>query len=141
MAVTQQRIEDMELTLNRGEQVVGMSGLGRFPGIGVCDKALVFGMLLCMLQVFDGILTSVGVSRFGTAIEGNPFIRALMEEWGYVTALGFVKVAAILIVVGLTFFARRIPWINNAMGAISCVYIFAAIIPWTYILFVKPLLG
>lgn len=102
------------------------------------SRALQLGFLLCVLQALDGVLTSLGVSRFGLHAEANPFIRSLMEQLGHVTALGLVKLAAILVIIALTLFARRLPWVNNAMGAIGCIYFFAAIIPWTYILFVKP---
>ena len=61
-----------------------------------------------------------------------------MQELGHVQALGIVKFVAILVVINLAFFARKLPWINNAMGAISAIYLFAAIVPWTYILFIKP---
>lgn len=93
------------------------------------------GALLCSLQGIDWFLTSVGVSRYGISIEGNPLIRALMHEYGSTLALGLVKSLAILVVFVLTYYGRKVPWVNNAMGAVACVYLFAAIIPWTYILF------
>ncbi len=133
-----ERGDKMEAVLNRTEQVAVAAGFGELSRLRAADKAFVFGSLLCLLQALDGVLTSMGVSRFGVEWEGNPFIRSLMEDFGTVTALGMVKCFAILLVVGLTFFARRLPWINNAMGAVSCVYLFAAIIPWTYYLFISP---
>jgi Domain of unknown function (DUF5658) len=104
------------------------------------QRAFQLGMLLCLLQAVDGFLTSLGISRFGIAMEGNPLLRELMICFGHIPALSFVKIFAIVSIISLTYSARKLPWINNAMGAISCVYIFAAIVPWTYFLFVKPYL-
>ncbi|MCB0324848.1 MAG: hypothetical protein KDD69_14795 [Bdellovibrionales bacterium] len=138
MAEVSNKSENMELTLGSLD-VARLESFGASRRTFSYDKAFFLGAFLAVLQALDGVLTSMGVSRFGVAIEGNPFIRSLMEELGHVTALGLVKALAILIIVALTIFARRLPWINNAMGAIGCVYLFAAIIPWTYILFLKPL--
>ena len=132
----------MELALNNVDTVVVKSGgFGGLRNLSPAQKALLLGCFLSLLQALDGILTSLGVSRFGVAIEGNPFIRGLMEEFGHVTALSVVKCLAIVVVIGLAYFGRKMPWVNNAMGAVSAVYVFGAIIPWTYILFVKPYLG
>lgn len=88
----------------------------------------------------DGYLTMVGVSRFGTGVEGNPLLRHLMEQFGHVEILTIVKVLSIMLVGTLTMYAQRQLWVRNAMGAVSVIYIVAAIVPWTYILFIKPLL-
>ncbi len=104
------------------------------------ERAISLAFLLCLLQAMDGIFTSIGVSRFGLTAEGNPFLRSLMQEFGEVQTLGFTKLVAIFVIITLAWSARKLPWINNAMGAIGFVYFFAAIIPWTYILFIKPLL-
>ena len=101
-------------------------------------KALVLGAVLALLQALDGLLTSVGVSRFGVAVEGNPFIRALMQQFGHITALSVIKTLAVLVIVALVILSRRMPWVNHALGAISCLYLFSAIIPWTYFLFIQP---
>ncbi|HQH27418.1 MAG TPA: DUF5658 family protein [Oligoflexia bacterium] len=117
----------------RGEEFSNYSHL--IPG----RKALLIGSVLCLFQLLDGLLTSIGVSRFGLEIEGNPWVRFLMQEYGCITALGTVKLFAVAVVIFLTFFTNRIPWLNSAMGALSCAYLLMAILPWTYILFVQPL--
>jgi len=104
----------------------------------IARKALMSGLLLILLQGLDGILTTIGVERFGVSAEGNPLIRNLMHEMGHLPALGLVKCLAVLIIIALMSYARKLPWINNALGAIGAVYIFVAIIPWTYILFLRP---
>ena len=99
---------------------------------------LLIGVALALLQLADGILTSIGVSRFGVGIEGNPLLRAMMREFGHIPTLTILKFIAVMIVIGLTLLAHRLPWVKNAMGALTCLYLVAAIIPWTYLLFIKP---
>lgn len=100
-------------------------------------KVLLLGFFLASLQAADGVLTSIGVTRFGTSIEGNPVLRQLMEHFGHIPTLAILKLIAIIIVLSLTYLAQRRPWVHNAMGALTCVYLVAAILPWTYILFFK----
>lgn len=104
-------------------------------------KVIWLGILLALFQAMDGIFTTMGIERFGLAIEGNPLLRTLMAEFGHVQTLTFLKVAAILIVAVLTTIAIRLPWVRNAMGAVACLYFFTAILPWTYVLFVRPMMG
>lgn len=100
-------------------------------------KTMLLGALLIVLQALDGILTSVGVSRFSLAKEGNPILRALMAEFGHVPVLGVVKFTAILLIIALCYYAQHLAWVQRVMGAISCVYFFTAVLPWTYILFIQ----
>lgn len=101
-------------------------------------NVLLIGSFLALLQLVDGLFTSMGVERFGIAVEGNPLLRHLMAEFGHIPTLASLKILAVLVIVALTLFARQLPWIKNALGAVSCVYLFAAIMPWTYILFLSP---
>jgi len=94
-----------------------------------------FGIFLISLQVFDGVLTSAGVSKFGTSAEGNVFLRGLMERFGANEALFVIKSFAIGLVVFLTILAKRISWIKDLIGVLSCIYLVAAIVPWLLILF------
>ena len=94
-----------------------------------------FGVFLASLQIFDWVLTSLGVARHSLDAEANPFIRYLMVQYGVDTALFIVKSFAICIVAALTLIARHIKWIKNVMAVLSCIYLVAAIIPWLYILF------
>lgn len=132
---------EMELALGTYLDVRGRveTSLPRTVQTLAAKKALCLGALLCFFQMLDGLLTSLGVSRFGTEIEGNPFLRALMEDLGQVTALGIVKLASVLVILGLVAASRKLPWVSSALGALTCVYFFSAILPWTYILFVQPL--
>ena len=101
-------------------------------------EVFVLGIFLALLQVMDGFFTCMGMDRFGIGMEGNPLIRDLMLEFGYVPTLATVKLACVLVVLTMTVYSKQIPWIKNAMGAVSCVYLFVAILPWTYILFIQP---
>lgn len=102
--------------------------------------AIFTGCFLASLQALDGIFTSIGINRYGLGIEGNPLLRVVMEEFGHIPTLAFLKLLAILIIVLLTVISARMPWVKGAMGAVSLVYLVAAIVPWTYILFVKDTL-
>ena len=37
---------------------------------------------MALLQVLDGIFTGIGIHHYGIEMEGNAFIRSLMEMWG-----------------------------------------------------------
>lgn len=97
------------------------------------------GMCLAFLQVLDGWMTSLGMTRFGVEMEGNLLLRDLMIQFGHVPTLTVIKLLSITLVMLLIVNSKRVPWIKGALGAMNCVYIVFAIIPWTYILFVQPL--
>ena len=102
-------------------------------------EVLFLGVLLAFLQLLDGIFTSMGVARWGTSVEGNPFLRTMMEQFGHLPTLALMKCLAIGIICCLTMLAQERPWVKNAMSAVCCVYVVAAIIPWAFILFIRPL--
>lgn len=93
------------------------------------------GIILTLIQILDGMMTAEGVARYGTGIEANLFIRNLMEQWGYVNALIAVKTAGVLIVALLCYLALSVNWVTTALRGVIVLYVLAAIIPWTAILF------
>ena len=95
------------------------------------------GAVLIAFQGMDGFLTAIGINRFGTAAEGNPLLRIMMEHFGHIQVLTMVKIAAVALVIIMTLLANRLPWIRHAMFGVCGLYLFAAIIPWTYILFIQ----
>lgn len=95
------------------------------------------GVFFASLQILDGVLTHMGVARYGTIMEGNPFLKMLMERFTPENALFIVKSIAVLMVAVITVLARQLPWIKNMIAFLSCIYLFAAIIPWIYLLFYK----
>lgn len=98
---------------------------------------LFLGIFLGTLNIYDGILTSMGVDRHGIAAEGNTFLRELMLKYGPDLTLLGMKGLAIFIVLMLTIAAKKSKYIKDLIGALSCLYLFAAILPWLYILFVR----
>lgn len=103
-------------------------------------SVFVMGMALAFLQILDGFLTSMGMDRFGVQMEGNALLRELMIQFGHVPTLTVVKLCSITLVLLLIVNSKKVPWVKNALGAINCVYIVFAIAPWTYILFLEPII-
>jgi uncharacterized membrane protein len=91
------------------------------------DAALI---LFLLAQCFDGVFTYVGVASFGLSIEGNPIIVALMTTFGQGVALiGAKTVAGVL---GICLHLREV---HGAVAALTGLYLAAAIVPWTALLF------
>jgi hypothetical protein len=99
------------------------------------SRALIyFAIFLVSLQILDGMLTSIGMARFGIHSEGNPLLKNLMIRFSPDQALVAVKTLAVLMVVTLSVVANRMKWVRDIIGVLSCIYLFAAIIPWIYII-------
>lgn len=90
---------------------------------------LVFAAFL-LTQVLDGVLTYVGVSIFGIAAEGNPILAWLMTSYGEAIALTGAKVVAALCGIALYLLA-----VDRLLAILTLVYIGAALVPWTLVLF------
>jgi hypothetical protein len=103
----------------------------------ISTEIILLGSILALFQVLDGILTGIGMYYFGTTAEGNILLRVLMESYGYITALVAVKSLAIAVIAGLCFLSAQVSWLALAMKVVIAVYLFAAIIPWSYILLTK----
>lgn len=99
------------------------------------SEVLTLGAVLIILQILDGVFTGIGVSHFGLDAEGNPFIHSLMSQLGYIPALVMAKSMAIGIIVYLCALSNLIHWIKNALRGMIGVYLCAAIIPWSAILY------
>lgn len=100
-------------------------------------QILVLGAILIVLQFLDGLLTAIGVGHFGTDKEGNILIRTLMNSIGHVPALLLVKLTAVFVIVNLCLLASRVSWLAGALKAMITIYLCAAVIPWTAILFAE----
>lgn len=94
----------------------------------------ILGVILAIIQVLDGVLTAIGVSRFGVHAEGNLALRMLMSVMGHTQALILVKLLAISVILALCLCGPRIRWLSYAFRGIIAVYVLAAIIPWSIIL-------
>ncbi|MCB0330804.1 MAG: hypothetical protein KDD70_14120 [Bdellovibrionales bacterium] len=91
-------------------------------------------VVLILVQILDGVLTGLGVSQFGIEAEGNPLLRFFMGHFGHEATLIGAKSLSIAIVILLGHCAKSVAWVEKAMTAVACLYIFAALIPWTFIL-------
>ena len=120
-------------------------GFGGIPGLisGSYSRAavkapsreiVVLGIILCVLQIADGILTGIGINAFGVAAEGNSFLRFLMEQLGYIPALTLTKGVAVVVTTILCTLSSNVSWIRHALKAVIGVYLLAAVVPWTLIL-------
>jgi len=90
---------------------------------------LVFAAFL-LTQVLDGILTYAGVSALGVGAEGNPLLAWLMNSYGELIALAGAKVVAAGCGVALYILA-----VDRLLAILTLVYIAAALVPWTIVLF------
>ena len=97
----------------------------------------IVGIILITLQILDGLLTGIGVSKFGAYAEANILIRTLILQWGPIAALVIVKSLAIAIVLILCHLASKINWVTSALKGVIALYLCAAIIPWTAILILR----
>ena len=104
-------------------------------------SVLTIACVLIALQLLDGILTAIGMYQFGIGAEGNPLLKALMMQIGYANALIITKLVAIGIILVLSRCALKMDWVKKAMKVVAALYIVAAIIPWTYIIAIKSLVG
>ena len=90
---------------------------------------LVFAAFL-LTQILDGVFTYAGVSAFGVAAEGNPLLAWLMTSYGELIALAGAKILAACCGVALYVLA-----VDRLLAILTLVYIGAALIPWTLVLF------
>ena len=104
---------------------------------GITKEVLILGGILAFLQILDGVLTSIGVQQWGIHAEGNLFLRNLMVCVGHLPALIIAKSVAIGVIGGLCYCSTRVKWISTAFRLVICIYLIAAIIPWTVLLFGK----
>ena len=102
---------------------------------GIKTEILVLGSILAVLQVLDGVLTTLGVNHFGTEAEGNILLRSLMELIGHIPALIIAKGIALVVIAALCMLSNQISWVSRAFKLVIGIYILAAILPWTMILF------
>ena len=106
----------------------------RVGSFSFSKKALELGLLLAIFQVLDGFLTYVGLTLLGVEMEGNVFLRKLMEVYGTHWALFFSKLFALALVIILTGYSHKRKWIRPIIAGLCIIYLVLAVIPWTYIL-------
>lgn len=81
-------------------------------------------------QCLDGIFTYLGVATFGIEVEANPIIAGVMTHLGYGAGLTSAKLLAATLGICL-----HVCQVHAAVAVLACLYIVAAVAPWTAILF------
>lgn len=130
------RIEDGETegVTYQGERVRRPTVLIKFGDFSLSKNAFILGTMLAGCQLVDGALTYLGLSQRGVHMEGNVFLRNLMQVYGATAVLFFAKLFALCAVVGLTLYAHKRRWMRPLIAALVAIYLALAIIPWVYIL-------
>jgi hypothetical protein len=107
---------------------------GRNVGTWGATRRSLFGdialVLFLLAQASDGVLTYVGVSVYGTQMEGNPFIAWLMALMGEGPALATAKLTA-----GGFGILLHLSAVHKAVAYLALFYFVVAICPWVAILF------
>ena len=85
--------------------------------------------LFLSVQLADGILTSIGVARYGTGVEANPLLVHSMASYGSWTTLVAAKIVAILGGSVLHVYAY-----DFVLVALTAGYVFATVLPWSLLL-------
>jgi hypothetical protein len=87
-------------------------------------------LLFLIAQGLDGIFTYVGLVIYGPTIEANPLLAWLMDSVGQGPALAGAKLTA----AGLGIILHLVA-VHRAVALLALLYITAAILPWTHLLF------
>ncbi len=82
--------------------------------------------LLVIFNILDAIFTSLSVSKFGSQIEMNPFMRWLMVVGGLPL---FLAVKGGLIGNGVFYFLRK----ENPLAVKILTYMYALLMLWTLV--------
>jgi hypothetical protein len=85
--------------------------------------------LFVAVQVADGVLTAVGIGRFGPSIEANPLLVHSIVTLGSTPALLMAKAVAILAGTLLHVHSYHL-----VLALLTVTYVFATLIPWVILL-------
>lgn len=83
-----------------------------------------------VVQLLDGLFTYLGIITYGRAVEGNPLVASMIQAFGDAGGLMSAKMAAAGL--GAALHLRRV---HGLIAALTCLYVAAAILPWTALLF------
>ena len=87
-------------------------------------------VLFLLTQVFDGALTYVGVTVYGTHMEANPVVGWLMGTFGHGPGLVTAKLTA-----GCFGIVLHLSAVHHIVALLTAFYVAVAIVPWVAILF------
>lgn len=117
-----------------GKRVRRPTVLIRVGHLSISKRAFLLGLALILCQALDGVLTWLGLRLLGIHMEGNAFLRELMYAYGTAPVLFIAKLASLICVGFLTFFAHRRRWIRPLIALLIAVYLGLAVIPWTVVI-------
>lgn len=91
--------------------------------------------VLAICQLFDGVLTYIGITHFQTfEAEGNPLIKFLMHmSNGFVGLLAVKSVALFIIFVLSYVYGKKDMKMSKGLLFLTCIYLVAVIL-WFYVL-------
>ncbi len=87
-------------------------------------------LVFLVAQALDGVLTYVGVAQFGTVIEANPVVAALMGVIGQGPALASVKLVAASLGIAL-----HLGRVHRVLAVLTAFYVVGSVVPWAALLF------
>lgn len=88
-------------------------------------------LVFLLTQYLDGVLTYIGVTTYGVAVEANPIVATLMVHIGEGTALILTKTVAAGL--GILLHLHRV---HGAVAMLAVFYLAVAVAPWTAILLI-----
>ena len=109
-----------------------MSGVRRHltkPLPGSQTRAFWALALFAAVQIGDGVLTAVGVARFGSSAEANPLLVHSIHTLGPAPALAAAKLIAITGGGVLHVYSYHL-----VLALLTVGYVFATLIPWAFLL-------
>lgn len=92
-------------------------------------RALCALALFVVVQVADGILTSIGIARFGPSIEANPLLFHTIATFGSGTALVLAKSIAIVGGSVLHVYSYHL-----VLASLTVAYVYITLLPWAILL-------
>lgn len=129
--VTYPRIEQPTLGLIHG-------GGGRHRQVAAHGHQIVFflALILAATQLADAYLTYKGLSIHGLSAEGNPIVRSLCAVIGIGFGVVVAKLFSIFCITVSCLVGKQYRWMPYVLGGLIAIHVCAAIIPWSYLLFV-----
>ena len=99
-------------------------------------KAAIFVFAaLALALVLDGVLTYLGLARFGIAMEANGFVQKLCEIIGIIPGLIVAKGFALMCLGIIYHYGKKYLWVTFLVGGLTLVHVGFALVPWTIILY------
>jgi len=86
-------------------------------------------VLFLLAQAADGVMTYVGVTTMGLAIEANPLLVSLMMFTGQGAGVTIAKVVA-----GGLGISLHLLGVHRIIAILTAIYVVGAVVPWASLL-------